>query len=157
MQGVFKSLGAFLLLLVNLALGLWMMFETRRVYLLLFTWFIDARQAQGSELVRATYSLQTLDALLLVVLGLTAVGLLVFVETLYRKAVSQGRLLKVAAFVLGCQLVYLGALQLGGDLALADALVVDLNTGLAVFEVAAGVNLVWLSRRRERLDSRPEA
>jgi len=149
MKPAVKGLLAYLALLLNLVLAVWMIFESRKLYLLLFTWIIQRRETEGSALSRATYGLQTVDALLLVVLALVALGLLIFIETRYRKttgALGLGR--KVSWFV-GLQLFYLGTAQIISDAALGSLLEINLRTALTAFEVAAGVNLIWLSGKKQ--------
>jgi hypothetical protein len=142
-----KGLLAFALLLVNVILALWMIFETRRIYLLIFDWVITRRQTQGSDLVRAAYGMQTIDALLLVVLALIALALIVFTETRYRKALEAGRLWRRVFLVFGIQLLYLGVMQL--IYAVANSrLSVGWDLGLIILEIAAGINLIILSRRQ---------
>jgi len=148
MKPAVKGLLAYLALLLNLTLAVWMIFESRKLYLLLFTWIIQRRETGGSALSRATYGLQTIDALLLVALALVALGLLIFIETRYRKtkgALGLGH--KVSWFV-GLQLLFLGVAQIVSDAVLGSLLEINLRTALTVFEVAAGINLILLSRRR---------
>lgn len=148
MRNVLSQTAVILVVIVNVGLGILGILFSRSLLLgLIASLYRDGRLGDVEE-YRISYIMGTVDKVFLVLVAVAALIVVALLHNYYLRGLAKGMFLRRTVRILGLQLLYLGAIQVGIRSGGGDLYGAGLSLLLVVVLLIGGAGLATLSLRR---------